>query len=169
MLAIIKQPGEPAKRIEIDNTLEALQRAVGGYIETVSIFTDVTLICNEEGRLMGLPYNMDFAGIRFVGPVLVVGRTEDDFRSLTDEEFTAIMRRIFKQISLPKTYRDARGWLYRVMPGLGGNTYKGRYQQPGKLSWHCMRQLPWKDNQIEAVADLEMYAAAHKWKEVTGV
>ena len=39
MLAIIKQPGEPAKRIEIDNTLEALQRAVGGYIETVSIFT----------------------------------------------------------------------------------------------------------------------------------
>ena len=101
MLAIIKQPGKPAKRIEIDNTidntLEALQRAVGGYIETVSIFTDVTLICNEEGRLMGLPYNMDFAGIRFVGPVLVVGRTEDDFRSLTDEEFTAIMRWIFKQ------------------------------------------------------------------------
>ena len=35
MLAIIKQPDEPAKRIEIDNTLEALQRAVGGYIETV--------------------------------------------------------------------------------------------------------------------------------------
>lgn len=97
MQAIIKQPGEPAKRIEIDNTLEALQKAVGGYIETVSIFTDVTLICNEEGRLMGLPYNMDFAGIRFVGPVLVVGRSEDDFRSLTDEEFTAIMRRIFKQ------------------------------------------------------------------------
>ena len=89
--------GEPAKRIEIDNTLEALQKAVGGYIETVSIFTDVTLICNEEGRLTGLPYNMDFAGIRFVGPVLVVGRSEDDFRSLTDEEFTAIMRWIFKQ------------------------------------------------------------------------
>ncbi len=64
MLAIIKQPGEPAKRIEI---------------------------------LTGLPYNMDFAGIRFVGPVLVVGRSEDDFRSLTDEEFTAIMRWIFKQ------------------------------------------------------------------------
>ena len=97
MLAIIKQPDEPAKRIEIDNTLEALQRAVGGYIETVSIFTDVTLICNEESRLMGLPYNMDFAGIRFVGPALVVGRSEDDFRSLTDEEFTAIMRWIFKQ------------------------------------------------------------------------
>ena len=97
MLAIIKQPGEPAKRIEIDNTLEAFQRAVGGYIETVTLFEDVTLICNEEGRLMGLPYNMDFVGIRFVGPVLAVGRTEDDFRGLTDEETQLVMKHVFRQ------------------------------------------------------------------------
>ena len=97
MLAIIKQPGKPAKRIEIDNTLEALQKAVGGYIETVSIFKDVTLICNEEGQLTGLPYNMDFLGIQFVGPVLGVGCAGDEFRSLKDEEVTIIMRRIFKQ------------------------------------------------------------------------
>ena len=97
MLAIIKQPGKPAKRIEIDNTLEALQKAVGGYIETVSIFKDVTLICNEEGQLTGLPYNMDFLGIQSVGPVLAVGCAGDEFRSLKDEEVTIIMRRIFKQ------------------------------------------------------------------------
>ena len=169
MLAIIKQPGEPAKRIDIDNTLQALQKAVGGYIETVTIFPEFTLICNEEGRLMELPYNMEFLGIPFVGPVLAVGRAEDEFRSLTEEESTDIMRQIFKQMSLSKTYRDARGWLYRVMPGLGGNTYKGRYQQPGKSSWRCMRQLPWRDNQVEAETDLEVYAASHKWKELTGV
>lgn len=64
-----------------------------------------------------------------------------------------------------KIYRDSRGWLYRVMPGLGGNTYKGRYQQPGKSSWHCMRQLPWRDSQAEAEADLATYAAAHNWQE----
>lgn len=168
MLAIIKHPGEPAKRINIDNTLEALQKAVGGYIETVTLFEGVTLICNEEGRLMDLSYNMEFLGIHFVGPVLVVGRAEDEFRSLTDEEFKMVMKHIFKQISLPKTYRDSRGWLYRIMPGLGENTYKARYRQPGKSGWHCMRQLPWRDNQIEAEADLEVYAASHKWKEVTG-
>ena len=97
MLAIIKHPGEPAKRIEIDNTLKALQKAVGGYIETVTLFEDVTLICNEEGRLMGLPYNMEFAGIRFVGSVLAVGRIEDEFRSLTEEESKRVMKHIFKQ------------------------------------------------------------------------
>ena len=97
MLAIIKQPGEPAKRIDIDNTLEALQKAVGGYIETVTLFEDVALICNEEGRLIDLPYNMEFLGIHFVGPVLVVGRAEDEFRSLTEEESQRVMKYIFKQ------------------------------------------------------------------------
>lgn len=67
MLAVIKHPGEPAKRIEIDNTLEALQKAVGGYIEMVTLFENVTLICNEEGLMMGLLYNMEFIGMRFVG------------------------------------------------------------------------------------------------------
>lgn len=98
MLAIIKQPGKPAKRIDIDNTLEALQKAVGGYIETVTLFEDVTLICNEEGRLMDLPYNMEFLGIHFVGPVLVVGRAEEEFRSLTEEESQRVMKYIFKQV-----------------------------------------------------------------------
>lgn len=97
MLAIIKQPGKPAKRIDIDNTLEALQKAVGGYIETVTLFEDVTLICNEEGRLMDLPYNMEFLGIHFVGPVLVVGRAEEEFRSLTEEEFRRVMKHVFQQ------------------------------------------------------------------------
>ena len=97
MLAIIKQPGEPAKRIDIDNTLQALQKAVGGYIETVTLFEDITLICNEEGRLMGLPYNMEFLGIHFVGPVLAVGRIEDEFRSLTDEETQLVMKHVFRQ------------------------------------------------------------------------
>lgn len=97
MLAIIKQPGESAKRIDIDNTLQAFQKAVGGYVETVTLFEDVTLICNEEGRLIGLPYNMEFLGIHFVGSVLAVGRIEDEFRSLTDEEFRRVMKHVFQQ------------------------------------------------------------------------
>ena len=41
-----------------------------------------------------------------------------------------------------KQYRDSRGWLYQVMPGLEGCAFKGRYLKPRTLSWHCMRQLP---------------------------
>ena len=38
-----------------------------------------------------------------------------------------------------KTYEDSRGWRYRVMPGLGDDTFKGRYNKPGESGWHCMR------------------------------
>ena len=54
MKAIRKKPGCAPEIIEVENTLEALQQEVGGYIETLSI-ADVVIICNEEGRLCGLP------------------------------------------------------------------------------------------------------------------
>ena len=43
------------------------------------------------------------------------------------------------------TYRDDRGWKYRVMAGIGENSWKARYCKPGKLGWHCVRSLPWRD------------------------
>ena len=33
---------------------------------------------------------------------------------------------------MPKKYIDSRGWKYQVMPGLGENTFKARYQRPEK-------------------------------------
>ena len=52
------KPGEKPKRIEIESGLDALQRAVGGYIEAVYPYEDpVALIVNEEGKLNGLPLN----------------------------------------------------------------------------------------------------------------
>ena len=53
--------------IEIDNTLEALQNMVGGYIETLTVFEDAALVFNEEGRLKGLPVNCRIFGIELVG------------------------------------------------------------------------------------------------------
>lgn len=85
MKVIFKAPGQLPEIIEIDNTLEALQQKVGGYIETVTFTADCCVICNEEGRLLGLPHNLNFLGVDFVGPVLAVGVGGEDFRSLPDE------------------------------------------------------------------------------------
>ena len=41
---------------EIQNTLEAKQKYVGGLIQVISL-DDVDIICNDEGKLMGLPVN----------------------------------------------------------------------------------------------------------------
>ena len=83
ILICIKNPGEDPK-IEplFENTLEAFQTAVGGHIESVTLFSDLVLICNEEGRLRELPYNTTICGCPFYGPVLAVGVYGPDFVSV---------------------------------------------------------------------------------------
>lgn len=83
ILIMIKRPGEePEVEPLFDNTLEAFQKAVGGYIETVTMCSDLVLICNEEGRLLGLPYNATICGLDFYGTVLAVGVKGEEFCSL---------------------------------------------------------------------------------------
>ena len=84
---LIKQPQEPAGHIiRIDNTLKALQRIVGGYIETVTITDGVVLICNEEGKIRDLPVNCTVAGIpdRLYGTVIIAGTEGDEFTDIPD-------------------------------------------------------------------------------------
>lgn len=87
MKAVYKQPGQPAEIIEIRNELRDLQQAVGGYIEAVTLRSDVVLLCNEEGRLRGLPHNLKFFGHDFVGPLLLVGTDGEEFCDLPHPTF----------------------------------------------------------------------------------
>ncbi len=52
-------------------------------------------------------------------------------------------------------YKDARGWLYKVMPGIGGNCYKARYQKPGLSGWKTCKALPWRKTEKAAQSDLD--------------
>lgn len=70
--------------IDIDNTLEALQQEVGGYIECVT-FDEFVAICDEEGRLKGKEPCCVLYGIDFVGTVLLVGQDGADFASLSQD------------------------------------------------------------------------------------
>ena len=83
IMVLIKEPGEDA-RVEplFDNTLEAFQKTVGGYIETVTVDPGLVIICNEEGRLKGLPFNVELLGIGFVGTIVIAGVRGDEFASL---------------------------------------------------------------------------------------
>lgn len=78
---IIKNPnGKPFKAL-VDNTLEAFQNLVGGYIQTVpcSGETNCIIVCNEEGKLLGLPYNFMTEWDIFVGTVVFVGVDGEEF------------------------------------------------------------------------------------------
>lgn len=87
MKAIRKKPGCAPEIIEVENTLKALQREVSGYIETVTIASDSVIICNEEGRILGLPDNCRVCGVDFVGTVLIVGTKGDEFCDVPEADF----------------------------------------------------------------------------------
>lgn len=79
---ISKRPGCPPRSVWVSNSLENLQRNVGGLIETYTFAADMCVICNEEGRLLGLPYNCTIAGVDFVGDILLVGVKGEEFADL---------------------------------------------------------------------------------------
>ena len=55
---IVKRPDEQFGHMTwVSDSLENLQKTVGGYIETVTLDNGVVLICNEEGKLRDMPYN----------------------------------------------------------------------------------------------------------------
>ena len=77
-----KKPGEPPRHVWMSNTLKNFQSYVEGYIETVTITKDLVIICNEEGRLKGLPYNCTVCGYDFVGDIVFAGVKDDEFADL---------------------------------------------------------------------------------------
>ena len=87
MKAIRKKPGCAPEIIEVENTLEALQQEVGGYIEAVTLPYGAAIICKEEGRILGLPDNGRVCGVDFVGTILVVGRNKDEFCDVPEADF----------------------------------------------------------------------------------
>ena len=60
---LLVEPNKYPKMIEIDDTLEAMQAVVEGDIEEYMPFEDeVAIICNEEGKVQGLPPNRAIYG-----------------------------------------------------------------------------------------------------------
>ncbi|MBR2674926.1 MAG: DUF3846 domain-containing protein [Mogibacterium sp.] len=55
---IVCRVDERAEVIEIEDKLEAMREVVGGLIqEYMPLEDEVAIICNEEGKMMGLPLN----------------------------------------------------------------------------------------------------------------
>lgn len=89
--AIVKRPDEEIGHVtNISPTLQNLQNIVGGRIEAVTIAPGVVVICNEEGRIMGLPYNCEVRGrnlmgeftVDFCGEIIVLGTDAEEFADL---------------------------------------------------------------------------------------
>ena len=88
-ILVVEPMIKPYKAV-IDNTLDAMQKVVGGYIEPIYL-DDVAVVVNEEGKINGSPLNRSLYdnGERFdiaAGTFFVCGLGEDSFDSLTPEQ-----------------------------------------------------------------------------------
>ena len=83
-------PGEYPREVALENNLDALQKAVSigcdyqGLIEVISLEKGACIICNEEGKLLGLEGNRWLGGDIIAGVFYVVGEDKcGNFVSLT--------------------------------------------------------------------------------------
>lgn len=77
-----KQVDKPIRFIECDGSLKELQKLVGGYIEVAGHIGEMDVICDEEGRIAGKPYNC----MGVYGDIVFIGVQGADFRGLNEAE-----------------------------------------------------------------------------------
>jgi len=53
----IKEPGKKLRHVNIENSLENLQKTVGGYVEMIRLSNGMAMLMAEEGKLRNMPYN----------------------------------------------------------------------------------------------------------------
>ena len=92
MKVLVVEPQKPCRVQEIES-LPDMQQLVGGDIEAVYPFQEpVALVCNSEGKLLGLPMNRPLLDKDYLpydiirGTFFVAGLGQEEFISLTDEQ-----------------------------------------------------------------------------------
>lgn len=86
--------------VEIENSLESMQKMVGGNIEVYPLTDELVIVCNEEGKLYGLPCTAivisDFSKNNelIVGDFFVCRRKESDLCGLWKEDLYTIPKRV---------------------------------------------------------------------------
>ena len=102
MRVIIVEPYKEPYEKEINGKLKTLQGFVGGLIQVPYPFEDehIALICNDEGKLLGLPLNRALRNKRgeiydiVSGTFLICSAPPDSesFESLSDEQIRKYMK-----------------------------------------------------------------------------
>lgn len=98
MRVLIIEPGKAPLVTEIDNDLKSLQEIVEGNIEVVYLEANLLIVCNEEGKCLGLAGNRCIDnGDLIAGTFLICGGNyEGEMVSLTDEQIAKYNER-FKE------------------------------------------------------------------------
>lgn len=122
MRVIVVEPKKKPEVREIGDSLESMQKIVGGLIEAVYPFDEpVALIANEEGKLLNLPLNRALRDDEGTVYDIISGTfflcaappDSDRFAGLTDQQIKTYMERF----DMPEMFLNVGGNLF-VLPYL---------------------------------------------------
>ena len=93
IIALMVEPGKHPRVTKLKDDLDSLQKAVSigadyqGLIEFVSLRNGDCIMCNEEGKLIGLEGNRRFGDDILVGVFYIMSENEDgDLVSLSERK-----------------------------------------------------------------------------------
>ena len=132
---LVVEPGFAPYEKEI-NGLQEMQAVVGGPIQAIYPYKEqVAIVCNEEGLLLGLPFNRSieggYGGVS--GTFFVCGLEEDRFCSLTPEQVKTYKRK-FHQAEILLGVKGNEAITLKVEPYAKNKPSKehGRSTPPGR-------------------------------------
>ena len=133
MKVLMVEPGEIPYEADIEPGLRSLQAAVGGNIQAVYPYEDpVALICNEDGKFMGLPLNRalrDDTGEIYdiiAGNFLITGLGEESFSDLSPD----LMEKYKEQFLAPESFVQLGGKILAVKQPVPVAENKDMTQKP---------------------------------------
>lgn len=129
ILVLLVEPGKCPKVIEIENTLEAMQNIVGGNIEVYEPFDDeVAIVCNEEGKVKGLPLNRAIYSDRGELVDIIAGTFFVCYAPVDSEEFMDLPKELAekyeKYFKEPESFNTEAGGVMVIRDTTGHPTYE---------------------------------------------
>lgn len=133
---LLVEPGKCPKVIEIEDTLEAMQNIVGGDIEVYEPFDDeIAIVCNEEGKVKGLPLNRAIYSDRGELVDIIAGTFFVCYAPVDSEGFLNLPKELAEKyeeyFKEPESFNTEAGGVMVIRDTLGYPTYE-RFDGVGK-------------------------------------
>ena len=119
---LLIEPGKYPKQIEIEDTLEAMQETVGGYIEEYMPFDDeIAIVCNEEGKMNGAELNRAIYSDDKEILDIIAGKFFIAYAPIESEKFLSMPKELARKYEEKFKYPER---FYKSLDGIEAKPYK---------------------------------------------
>lgn len=129
ILVLLVEPGKCPKIVQIEDALKAVQCIVGGDIEVYRpLDDDVAIVCNEEGKVKGLPLNRAIYSDRGELVDIIAGAFFVCYAPVDSEEFMDLPKELAekyeKYFKEPESFNTEAGGVMVIRDTTGHPTYE---------------------------------------------